>query len=497
MAALTVPAGEPAGAVAPGAVATAPSVLDRMRASGDAITAPFGRRPVALAIEIALLVTWFVLRTVLPADDPLLVAWAVAVGIVALLSPLSALVVIAGTAPFDEPFTVTSLLGLRMILVFVLGIGVAVRVAFRPRSMPWSWPVVLGGALLAGTLGSIGITYAKFGRSFAADSVEFWIAGVGGGLVVLLAATWVARGGARRPLVAAIGAASIAAAVTLVDHLAPRAVLDAPLAWMINAKDFGPRISGVIPSPNGIAALLLPPAMVLGAAVVAAPRESVRLRLLALAGLAAIIPVLYFTYSRAVLLAIFLFAAVAAWRFRRALGAVILVVGIVAGAALLPSYLALRESQAGAESTRTGTILVASDYYRFKAWSAAGQMFVARPLTGWGYRSYREIGNRYGDEALNSPHNEWLRLFAEQGIVGGLAGIAFVLTGLWRLAKVPGWFGTGVLTAFLSYVLAASFNNPLLFIQVSIIAFTITGTGFAWRPGVPAPGEAAEARSAA
>ena len=83
-------------------------------------------------------------------------------------------------------------------------------------------------------------------------------------------------------------------------------------------------------------------------------------------------------------------------------------------------------------------------------------------------------------QSLNSPHNEWLRFFAEQGIAGGLVGLALVLTGLARLARVPGWLGTGILAAFLSYVIAASFNNPLLFIQISIVVFTIVGTGWGW-----------------
>ena len=45
----------------------------------------------------------------------------------------------------------------------------------------------------------------------------------------------------------------------------------------------------------------------------------------------------------------------------------------------------------------------------------------------------------------------------------------------WRprvtLARVPGWLGTGILAGFLGYVIAASFNNPLLFVRVSAVAF--------------------------
>jgi O-antigen ligase len=461
--------------------------LDRYLALGDAMTRPFRRPQVAIPLEIALLVAWFLIRTVTSADGPLYAVWSVLVGGVMLLSPLSGLVVLAATAPFDEPFTITPLLGPRMLLVFVLAGSVAVRVLHRPRSMPWSWPVVLTGALAVGTLGSLAIAYRQFGRAYTADSFEFWVAGVGGGLLILLAATWIARGGELRPFVAAIAATVVAAVVTLVEYLAPASMAGGPFLWMLHAKDFATRISGVIPSPNGLAALLLPPAMVLAAALVLAPRWSLRLRALAALGLVPIIPALYFTYSRTVFVAAFGFAVVAAWRVRRWLGVGVLTVGFVVGGLALPSYLELRASELGGPSERTGPILIATDVLRLTAWEASIRMFVDRPVTGWGYRSYRVIGDRYGDKTLNSPHNEWLRFFAEQGIAGGLVGLALVLTGLARLARIPGWFGAGVTTAFLAYVLAASFNNPLLFIQVSIVVFTIVGTGFAWGNRWPWP----------
>jgi O-antigen ligase len=462
-----------------------PGPLDLYRALGDAITTPFRNPRVAVPLELGLIAACLLIRATTPAGGPLYAAWAIVVGVITVVSPLSGLVVLAATAPFDEPFTITYLLGPRMALVFVLAASVAVRVLLRPRSMPWSWPVVFAAALVVGTLGSLAIAYRQFGSAFTATSLQFWVAGVGGGLLVLLAATWVAREGALRPLVAAVAATAVAAAVTLLDYLGPGLLAGGPLAWMVHAKDFGPRLSGVIPSPNGFAALVLPPAMVLAAAVVLAPRGSWKLRVLAALALVPIVPTLFLTYSRTVFVAAFAFAVVAAWRVKRQLGVAVLAGGLVLGALALPGYLDMRVQAGGAP--RTGAILVASDLERLTAWQASIQMFADRPVTGWGYRSYRVIGDRYGDTVLNSPHNEWLRFFAEQGILGGLAGLALVLTGMRRLGRMPGWLGTGVLSAFLSYVLAASFNNPLLFIQVSIVTFTIVGTGFAWGPHWPWP----------
>ncbi len=359
--------------------------------------------------------------------------------------------------------------------------------------MPWSWPVVFAGALVVGTLLSLALGYRRLGPPFTADSVQFWIAGVGGGLLVLLAATWIARAGELRPLVAATAGAVAGAAVTLGDYLRPGLVSGGPLEWMVNSKDFGFRISGVIPSPNALAALLLVPAMLLAAAVVFAPRR--RLRVLALAGLVPIVPTLYVTYSRVVFVAAFGFAVIAAWRIRRWLG----VVGPRRRARRRRRSPCRRTCSSGprawskaASVNPSAVVLVASDQLRFAAWGAAVGMWRDEPLTGYGFRSYRVIGDRYGDTVLNSPHNEWLRFFAEQGTLGGLVGLAFVLAGLGRLARVPGWLGTGTLAGFLAFVLAASFNNPFLFIQVSLVAFTIVGTGLAWGrrwPGASKPAD--------
>ena len=63
--------------------------------------------------------------------------------------------------------------------------------------------------------------------------------------------------------------------------------------------------------------------------------------------------------------------------------------------------------------------------------------------------------------------------------------MAFLVATAVTLARVPGWLGTGILAGFLGYVIAASFNNPLLFVRVSAVAFTIVGVGLALRGACP------------
>jgi hypothetical protein len=227
--------------------------------------------------------------------------------------------------------------------------------------------------------------------------------------------------------------------------------------------------------------------MVLLAAVLLA--RDVRLRAIALVGLIPVAVAQYLTFSRAPLLAVYAFVVIAAWRLRRSLGIAVLVGGLVVGTALLPSYLQLRSQSA--DGLVPGSILVATDEYRFRAWGAAGAMWLDAPLTGQGYLAYKELAESFGDPLLGSPHNEWLRIFAEEGVIVGLVGIAFLGATAIELARVRGWLGTGMLAGFLGYVIAASFNNPLLFVRVSAVAFGIVGVGLALAERARAPTAAA------
>jgi O-antigen ligase len=106
-------------------------------------------------------------------------------------------------------------------------------------------------------------------------------------------------------------------------------------------------------------------------------------------------------------------------------------------------------------------------------------MFIDAPITGHGYLAYRELHTTYGDPYLRSPHNEWLRLFAEGGILLGLAGLSLVTSTFATLWRSTGWIPIGALAAFVGWAIAATFNNPLLFVQVGVIAMIVVATGLA------------------
>jgi hypothetical protein len=435
---------------------------------------------------------WLVLRTRYDVESRPYVLWTVLASAVALVSPASGLVILAGTAPFYEPTTLLHLigvrpapqtLGLRHVFVAVIAISVVIRlVAGGWRRMPWSPAVFLGIAIAVVTAIGVVVTWARFPPDWARIASYTWLSSVGGAMLLLVAAVWVARDGTKRPIVAAIVATTVAVALSVADQLDRGIVSGSAVAWIGFWKDFGPRLGGAVPSPNGMAALSVMPFCIAVAFLVLdrrRDRSTIVLKLLAVLAVAVFAVALYLTFSRAALIATYALAVVIAWRLRRGLGLAVLVVGLVAGIALLPSYLALRGEAANAGAIEPGSVLVATDLQRLRTWNAAGHMFLDRPLTGQGFLAYKQLAPDYGDPVIGSPHNEWLRLFTEEGVVGGIIGLAFVVATLVQLTRRRGWLESGILAGTIGWMVMASFNNPLLFIQVSAVVCIPLGYGLA------------------
>lgn len=430
-----------------------------------------------IIVEVALIAAWFVLRTVADVDGRSYLLWVLLAGAVALLAPLSGLVVFIATSAFFEPDSLLRAMTPREFIVIPLAVGVAVRVAhdrFRWRPVFAVWASI---ALLAATVFALWITFRRFDNDVQWLAARSWLGNMAAPIILLVAAAWTARCGELRALIVATAVGVVVAVVCLIEHVSPGSISGSVFGWVGFWKDFGSRLAGTVPSPNALSAQLIVPTMVLLAAALLGRDR--RLRLVAAVALIPLVVAQYLTFSRAPFLALYAFVVIAAWRFRRTAGVAVLVLGLVAGTLLLPSYLQLRSNSTAEGAVRPGSILVASDELRFRAWETAIRMWVDQPIVGQGYLSYKALGDVYGDPVLGSPHNEWLRLFAEGGVIAGLLGLFWIATTGLALARVKGWLGTGVLAGFAGYVIAATFNNPFLFIRVSAIAFPVIGVGLA------------------
>jgi O-antigen ligase len=361
------------------------------------------------------------------------------------------------------------------------------RLRWRPDPAIW-----LGLALAAGTALGVVHSFIRFDDAIGWHAAQSWLGNMAAPIILLVAAAWTARDGSIRALVVAIGVAVVASLVCLIEYVAPGAVATGPLEWVGFWKTFNGRLAGTVPSPNALSAQLIVPTAVLIAAVLLA--RDIRLRAAALIAAVPLLIAHYLTFSRSPLLGGYVFAVIVAWRIRRVLGILVLAAGIVGAGLFLPAYLQIRSQSALEGAVAPGSILVASDALRFRAWGAAASMWADAPVTGQGYLAYKELGEAFGDPVLGSPHNEWLRLFAEEGTIVGIVGLLFIAAVARSLARIPGWLGTGVLGGWAAYVVAATFNNPLLFLRVSAVAFTVVGVGLGLaeraRARAPAPAEA-------
>jgi len=456
-------------------------VLDFYRAIVHA-TLKVGRRyHVAILVEAVLIVAYFVLRTA-DANDLALLRWLMVAGVVAVASPSSGLVVLAAVAPFNEGLSLTRDVGSKSALAGLVLVGVLIRVAIgRPRlarpRLTWTVAsVALAVALLGVSAASLVRTWQRWGADFAQPALQVWLTGIATMLVVFIVAVWVARRGELQPIVVAVAATTVAGLISLVDFSSDAALRTGPLGWAVAGAFIPSRLTGVIRSPTSTAALIMLPVCILVPAAVLA--RDLRIRIGAAVLALPLIVAAYLTYNRAVFLGLFVLAVVVTWRIRRWLGVATIVLGLVAGAVVIPPYIAARGSTLGGSAeVQPGQVLIASDQQRLTAWAAAGRMFVDQPILGQGYRAYRQLSIQFGDPVLNAPHNEWLRFFAEGGVVNGALGLAFAAVTSVALLRRRGWLETGLFAAFASLCLAAAFNNPFLFNQVTIPGFLLAGAG--------------------
>jgi O-antigen ligase/polysaccharide polymerase Wzy-like membrane protein len=429
---------------------------------------------VAIAV---LVVVWVAIRTAYGDTGGAYLGWVFASAALTLVSPRAGLILYIATGAFFDNVKFAGTLSFHDLLIPVLALSVGARmVVDGGRTIPRSAALLLGVLVAVGTLA--GVVHSVLVFHWASHFALGWVATIGGAMIILVSTAWVARKGDVAPLITAVVIAVVVAVIALAEYAFPGLVSGGPLGWLGFWKNFAPRLAGIIPSPNGLAAQLVGPAALLLVALVFA-RDS-RLRLAAAIALVPLVMALYLTYSRSPIVALVALVVIASWRVRRTLGMITLIVAIVIAAVVVPPYVKFRGGVIGEYAqAQPGQTLIASDQMRVNAWTAALRMLQDRPLTGQGFLAYKLLADDFGDHILGSPHNEWLRLFAEEGALVGLLGLAFIALTMRDLGRLHGWRGTAFLSAFASIVLAASFNNPFLFLQVSAISYAIVGTGLA------------------
>ena len=430
--------------------------LRAVKPSRGASRAPFG----PLAAALALLLLYLLLRT-LDVDAVLALAWTAAAVLLALISPAGGLLVLGVLAPFTEAQTSSGMITPVPFLIVALAVSVAGRlVRTRPLPRP-SLPLGLALALLAGTLLGVLHTLLNLDGQHGVAAFEGWLVGIGGATLVLLSAAYVAWSGELRPAIVAGATIAAAAGISLLDFATSGGVVQSALGWLLRQYN-ADRLTEIIPAPDASAAVFVAGAAVGLAAAAFASRRTTRVA--GVVAAATTVAALAFTYSRSAWLALAMALALLAWRWRRWAGLIaVAAVGLAAAVAIVAGL--VREVPA------------AADQARLDAWIASVRMWLADPLLGQGFRTFEWLHTAYGSPLLDAPHNEWLRFFAEEGVLVGVAGLAFAVLTPLVILRGHGWLQAGAAAAAAAVFVMAVFNNPFLYEQVTVPVFLLIGTG--------------------
>lgn len=413
------------------------------------------------SVALILVAIYVALRTV-SAPEPVVLGWSILAVAAAAVSPLAGLTILAAIGPFTEALAANGEITAVPFLLAATGIGTVVQMVALRQSWRLSWPVALGLVVFIGTAVSVAHSLISFGQSDGVAAAELWVPGIGGALTVLFAATWLGAHGEVRPLAVAVSAVAFGALLTTVDYVANGIVFRTPLSWLLHAAETE-RASGIILAPNAAATIFLV-AIAPCLAVVVLDHERRTRALAALGGLIALIA-LVFTFSRSGFVAVGIVVTVVAYARWRRTGLLLAAVAIAVAVVAVLTAGSFRE------------VKVVADQDRVIAWQAAIRLWAENPLVGAGFRSFEWLHTAVGSPVLNAPHNEWLRVFAEEGTFVGAAAAAFaILTPVWLLRRRTLVAVAAAATAA-SVFFMACFNNPFLYTQVNVPVFIVIGTG--------------------
>ena len=189
-------------ASATGASAGAGGVASFYAALWSEARAAVARWRLAIVAEVAMVVAWFVVRTLAGVDGRAYLLW-VARGRRSWRSssPRSGLVVFVATSVFFEPDNLARTLAPRELVVLPLALGVLIQVAadrFRWRPEPRD----LAGAPARRSGRRLGVCtpFRVFDEEFQLHAAQSWIGNMLAPVILLIAAAWTARDGyASRP----------------------------------------------------------------------------------------------------------------------------------------------------------------------------------------------------------------------------------------------------------------------------------------------------------
>lgn len=395
--------------------------------------------------------------------------------------PGAGFTIVAILLPQQEP-AVLGALGLKLPIIAAIAYGLLARL-IAARRLP---SIDTGRAMLFGCLGLAFVSAIPLLNGFEGDRAVASAARFlqfGDGLaLILLAAHYFSTHDARPYLATLVVSASIAASLAILQVASVAGVWPfvhglyaAPDA--LNAA----RVTGPFQNPNYFG-------LFLGMAIVLATGLAwvePRYRRLMAPLLVVLLVALASTLSRGSLTAAALGLLTLVWFRNRRLAAamgVLLAFGILVAYPFLVDTRLDRSATGGLAAGQAG--LSESDQQRFESVLAGLSMVGIDPAFGVGFGQYEYVSARFvGSSPATSAHNQYLKILAEQGLVGAaVLGAAAIALGI-RVRRSVSSMRRSVIAMLVVYLVGGFVLEPLTTLQTSGILAIVLGAILAEAPG--------------
>jgi O-antigen ligase len=249
--------------------------------------------------------------------------------------------------------------------------------------------------------------------------------------------------------------------VGLVNFFQPGLLEVFRLDWLVHPNAFEDRASGVIANPNFLGLAL---ACGLSWIIVSAlwhfahgriDRATLLLPIIPPAGLTMIL-----TFSRTALLALGIGLIAALARRSWMAAGVLAAAAAIAATLIYPVFIQVRLGQTFGEASPAAEAAIAeSDRLRSLMADSAIRAFLDAPLAGHGFSTFSQISPTYsGQSTLTSAHDLYLKVAAEQGLIGlSVLGALFIsiVVPIWRAGLGPWVAAMAVALAFMLFSFTA------------------------------------------
>jgi O-antigen ligase len=381
---------------------------------------------------------------------------------VAVLLPASGLASLAIVIPVAET-DAFSPLGINAALVAATGFGALLRLPFSRPTIHVSYGAVLVVAYVVYSAASLVAVLGGYPATWLFSAgVEF--VHMATGVAIFLIATHLFR---TTPSLVIVGLAlmmvGLSSALAIGEFYRIGSLIAPFRGLLVQSGEV--RANGMFSNSNYLGFFSTQGLLLSFGVLMVAPR---RFRPIVVAIIGLTIASLALSFSRGALIGASTgIVAFVATRNRRA-AVVVLVVMAIAVVSLYPLFLETRLDTQGGANIAAYIAGKRSEMWREAAFGAGIHLFASNPAFGVGFGLFHFLSPPFiGSSPATYPHDQWLQILAEQGIVGAtFVGCFAVLLaiGLWR-SRHP--LAPAAFAMFVAYVFESAFISSITSIQIS------------------------------